>query len=222
MEFAHATGKSPALFAFNSEGACPQCEGLGYIPFDMHFLGDVKQFCDTCKGSRYSEEALQYRVRGLSIADVLRLTIEEAQNMFGRPEVQERLRLMHEVGLGYLEVGQSLGELSGGERQRLKIAERLTSRGKIYVLDEPTRGLHPADVAVLLRVLNRLIDAGNTLIVVEHDLDVIKTADWVVDLGPGGGSAGGHIVASGTPEEIAGAQTSRTGLALRPKLGIAL
>jgi len=217
-EFARETGRDPALFAFNSDGACPQCQGLGFIPFEMHFLGDIRQFCDACAGKRYSEEALKYRYRGRNISEVLHLTIEEAVNVFERPDVRERLGLLNDVGLGYLEVGQALGELSGGERQRLKIAEKLSSKGHIYILDEPTRGLHAADVAVLLQVLNRLIESGNTLVVVEHDLDVIKTADWIVDLGPGGGSVGGKVVASGTPEQVAAVSKSLTGAALRPKL----
>lgn len=210
-EFAAATRMPASLFAFNSAGACPACEGLGHISFDMHFLGDIKQVCEVCNGRRFKEETLQFRHRGHTIADVLDLTVEQVQDVFDGPDVRTRFKLLLDVGLGYLRIGQCLTELSGGERQRIKIAQRLSQRGHIYVLDEPTRGLHPADVALLVRVIDQLVDAGNTTIIVEHDLDVIKCSDWVVDLGPGGGNNGGRVVATGTPEEISGARESLTG-----------
>jgi excinuclease UvrABC ATPase subunit len=211
MEFSQATGMPASLFAFNSDGACPACEGLGYTRFDMHFLGDIKQICDVCNGRRFGDETLQYRYRGHTIADVLDLTVEQVQNVFRASDVRARFKMLLDVGLGYLRIGQTLTELSGGERQRVKIAQRLSQKGHIYVLDEPTRGLHPVDVAQLVCILDQLVNVGNTVIVVEHDLDLIKCSDWIVDLGPGGGEEGGRIVAEGTPETVAGTRESLTG-----------
>lgn len=219
-EFADATGMPPALFAFNSDGACPACEGLGYTQMDMHFLGDIKQICEVCNGRRFSEKTLRYRYRDHTIADILDLTVEQIQDIFQTEKVRTCFKLLLDVGLGYLRVGQSLTELSGGERQRVKIAQRLSQKGHIYVLDEPTSGLHPVDVALLINILERLVDTGNTVIVVEHDLDLIKYADWIVDLGPGGGKEGGKIIAEGTPEEIVRVKESITGQFLAKILGI--
>ncbi|TCW32007.1 excinuclease ABC A subunit [Marichromatium gracile] len=220
-EFARATGMPPSLFAFNSEGACPVCEGLGYTRLDMHFLGDLKEVCEACNGRRFNEKTLSYRYAGHTIADVLDLTVEQAQDVFRSPEVRKRFQILLEVGVGYLRLGQSLTELSGGERQRIKIAQRLSRKGYTYVLDEPTRGLHPVDVGMLVRILDRLVDAGNTVVVVEHDLDLVKCADWIVDLGPGGGTEGGTIVAEGTPEEVAANRNSVSGKYLAEALGMA-
>jgi len=217
-EFARAAGCAASLLVFNGGGACPVCNGLGYLQMDMHFLGDVRETCETCGGTRYAPEALSYRYQGLNIAQVLDLSLDEAVLFFADPDVRSRLQLLNDTGLGYLKLGQSLSDLSGGERQRLRIVERLSKRGQIYVLDEPTRGLHAADIGTLMHVLDRLIEAGNTLVVVEHDLDVIKSADYIVDLGPGGGAKGGRIMASGRPEEVARQPESLTGQALRAVL----
>lgn len=213
-EFADEAHCSPSLLAFNSSGACPVCGGLGYLQMDMHFLGDVREACESCGGSRFSPEALSYRYRNRTIADILDMSIEDAAGFFQDHDVRNRLSLLQKTGLGYLRVGQPLSDMSGGERQRLRIVERLSKKGQTYVLDEPTRGLHAADIGTLMRVLASLIEVGNTLVVVEHDLDVIKCADHIVDLGPRGGTNGGRIMASGRPEEIVEHPDSLTGRAL--------
>ena len=214
-EFACETGQSASLFTFNGEGGCKTCDGLGYKVMDMHFLGEMHQVCEVCQGSRYNDEALKYRYKGKSVADVLGMTIVEAQTFFGSSEVEHKLELLAAVGLGYLQLGQPLNTLSGGEAQRVKLASRLSVRGNIYVLDEPTTGLHFLDIDHLLSVINKLVDSGNTVIIVEHNLDIIKNADWVIDLGPEGGKNGGEIVAEGTPELIVRSQESHTGIYLR-------
>ena len=209
-EFAEATGQSKSLFSFNSEGGCPVCNGLGYQSIDMHFLGDVRQKCPECQGRRYSSEALQYEYKGKNIAEVLDMTVVEAQEFFDHAVIEQSLGLLGDVGLGYLRLGQPLDTLSGGEAQRVKLASRLNRKGNVYVLDEPTRGLHSADIACLLNVLDRLVEQQNTVIVIEHNLDVIKNADWIIDLGPEGGKNGGEIIAKGTPETVAQAKQSHT------------
>ncbi len=216
--FARETGQSVSLFTFNGQGACPSCKGLGQIALDMHFLGDIATTCEECRGERYRPAVLQHRVRGLSIADILRMTVSEAVPFFEEESIRKPLQLLLEVGLGYLRLGQPLNTLSGGERQRIKLASRLGKRGKIYALDEPTLGLHLADVQRLLTIFDRLVDGGNTVIVVEHNLDVVKNADWIIDLGPGGGRFGGRVVAQGTPEEVANAPGSKTGHYLAAEL----
>ena len=214
-EFAEATGQSKSLFSFNSEGGCPVCNGLGYQSIDMHFLGDVRQKCPECQGRRYSSEALQYEYKGKNIAEVLDMTVVEAQEFFDHAVIEQSLGLLGDVGLGYLRLGQPLDTLSGGEAQRVKLASRLNRKGNVYVLDEPTRGLHSADIACLLNVLDRLVEQQNTVIVIEHNLDVIKNADWIIDLGPEGGKNGGEIIAKGTPETVAQVAQSYTGKYLR-------
>lgn len=209
--FAESAGLSPSLFAFNSAGACEKCKGLGYETINMHFLGDVKRICEECKGKRYKEETLQYKYKGKTIADVLGMTVDEAKEFFNNREIVERLDLLSNVGLGYLQLGQSMDTLSGGEVQRVKLASGLSRSRQIYVLDEPTRGLHIADVDMLVTVMNKMVNKGNTLVVVEHNLEVIKNADWIVDLGPEGGEKGGYIVAEGTPEAIVKCRKSYTG-----------
>lgn len=209
--FAESAQLSPALFAFNSTGACEKCKGLGYETINMHFLGDVKRICEECKGKRYKAETLQYKYRGKTIADVLNMTIDEAKEFFDNREIVKRLDLLSNVGLGYLQLGQSMDTLSGGEVQRVKLASGLSKSGEIYVLDEPTRGLHIADVDMLVTVMDELVNQGNTLVVVEHNLEIIKNSDWIVDLGPEGGEKGGYIVAEGTPEEIMKCSKSYTG-----------
>ena len=213
---ARVRGYGPGRFSFNVKGGrCENCKGDGILKIEMQFLPDVYVQCEVCKGKRYNREALEIHYRGHSIADVLDMTIEEALDLFSAvPKVATKLRTMVEVGLGYVHLGQPATTLSGGEAQRVKLSTELSRRatGKtLYVLDEPTTGLHFADVEKLLQVLHRLVDAGNTVVVIEHNLDVIKTADWIVDLGPEGGIRGGLVVGEGTPEEIAAVPGSATG-----------
>ncbi|MEV4169112.1 excinuclease ABC subunit UvrA [Nonomuraea sp. NPDC049709] len=201
--FAGANGVAPGMFSFNSAGACPVCKGRGEIRTDLAFMDPVTRVCDLCGGSRYNAEALSYTVGGRTIADVLAMTADEAAAVFDLPGVGR----LGELGLGYLTLGQPLSTLSGGERQRLKLAHRLREHGQVYVFDEPTTGLHMADVDTLLALLDRLVGEGNTVIVVEHDLDVVKYADWVIDLGPEAGQHGGRVVFEGTPAELTEAST---------------
>jgi excinuclease ABC subunit A len=213
-------GYEPGRFSFNVEGGrCETCQGDGAIKIDMHFMTDVYVTCESCNGRRYNRETLDVTYRGKSIADVLEMTVEEALDFFQKvPKIAQPLRALRDVGLDYVALGQSATTLSGGEAQRIKLATELgkTATGKtIYLLDEPTTGLHFADIATLLEVFYRLRDQGNSLIVIEHNLDVIKCADWVIDLGPGGGGAGGKIVAQGTPQDVAKAKGSLTGRYLR-------
>jgi excinuclease ABC subunit A len=215
-------GYEPGRFSFNVEGGrCETCQGDGAIKIDMHFMTDVYVTCESCNGRRYNRETLDVTYRGKSIADVLEMTVEEALDFFQKvPKIAQPLRALRDVGLDYVALGQSATTLSGGEAQRIKLATELgkTATGKtIYLLDEPTTGLHFADIATLLEVFYRLRDQGNTLIVIEHNLDVIKCADWVIDLGPGGGGAGGKIVAQGTPQDVAKAKGSLTGRYLSEK-----
>ncbi len=213
-------GYLPGRFSFNVKGGrCEACEGDGVLKIEMHFLSDVYVTCDVCKGKRYNTETLEVTYKGLSIADVLALAVQEAVPIFQNiPTISEKLRTLVEVGLGYIQLGQSATTLSGGEAQRIKLAKELAKRstGKtLYLLDEPTTGLHFADIKQLLKVLHTLVDQGNTVVVIEHNLDVIKTADHVIDLGPEGGNKGGKIVATGTPEEIAEVEGSYTGQFLK-------
>lgn len=219
-EFARRVGQKASIFSFNSEGACKSCEGLGYHVMNMHFLGDVRQVCEECNGKRFNDEVLKYKYQGKNIDDILDMTATEAQSFFVLPKISRQLNLLVEVGLGYLRLGQTLDTLSGGEAQRLKLADRLSIPGNIYVLDEPTTGLHFDDINRLLSLLNRLVDAENTVIVVEHNLDVIKNADWIIDLGPGGGKDGGKVIAEGTPETVSLVQDSITAEYLRPLINV--
>ena len=209
-------GYKPGRFSFNVKGGrCEHCKGDGILKIEMQFLPDVYVPCEVCKGKRYNREALEIHYKGRSIADVLEMTIEEALEFFSPvPNVRAKLQTLHDVGLGYVHLGQPATTLSGGEAQRVKLATELSRRATgrtVYVLDEPTTGLHMADVEKLLHVLHRLVDAGNTVVVIEHNLDVVKTADWIVDLGPEGGERGGHVIAVGTPEQIAATPGSATG-----------
>jgi excinuclease ABC subunit A len=213
---ARMRGYQPGRFSFNVKGGrCEACAGDGQITIEMHFLPDVYVTCEVCGGKRYDRETLQVKYKGLSIAEVLDLSVEDAREVFKNvPKVARILATLDEVGLGYVKLGQSATTLSGGEAQRVKLATELCKRqtGRtLYVLDEPTTGLHADDVRKLLAILHRLVDLGNTVIVVEHNLDVIKTADWLVDLGPEGGSGGGRLVGTGTPEQIAQLSESHTG-----------
>jgi excinuclease ABC subunit A len=216
-------GYGPGRFSFNVKGGrCEACEGDGLVKIEMHFLPDVYVPCDVCKGKRYNRETLEVRFRGLSIADVLEQTVEDALAFFeNQPRVRQKLQTLFDVGLGYIHLGQSATTLSGGEAQRVKLAAELSKRDTgrtFYILDEPTTGLHFEDVRMLLTVLHRLVDRGNTVLVIEHNLDVIKTADWIIDLGPEGGLRGGDVVAAGTPEDVADVKESYTGQYLRGML----
>jgi excinuclease ABC subunit A len=220
---AKVRGYKPGRFSFNVRGGrCETCKGDGTIKIEMHFLPDVYVPCETCKGKRYNRETLEVRFKGKSIADVLEMSIEEALAFFAKiPKIRRRLQTLHDVGLDYVKLGQPATTLSGGEAQRVKLSAELSkvATGKtLYILDEPTTGLHFADIEKLLDVLQRLVDAGNTVLVIEHNLDVIKQADWIVDLGPEGGEAGGELIATGTPEQVAEVEGSFTGQFLRTAL----
>src|SRR5213079_2766541 len=217
---AKVRGYKPGRFSFNVKGGrCETCKGDGQIKIEMHFLPDVYVPCETCKGARYNRETLEVRFKGKSIADVLEMSVEEALRFFSKiPKIRRRLQTLHDVGLDYIKLGQPATTLSGGEAQRVKLAAELckVATGRtLYILDEPTTGLHFADIEKLLEVLQRLVDAGNTERVIEHNLDVIKQADWTVDLGPEGGEAGGEVIAAGTPEQVAEVEESFTGSYLR-------
>jgi len=219
-----ARGYKPGRFSFNVKGGrCEKCQGDGLIKIEMHFLPDVYVTCEECHGKRYNRETLEVKFKGLSIADVLDMTIEDAEAFFKAvPSIREKMRMLNEVGLGYVKVGQQATTLSGGEAQRVKLAKELARRSTgqtLYILDEPTTGLHFEDVRKLLEVLHRLVEGGNSVVVIEHNLDVIKTADWIIDLGPEGGVRGGEIVAEGTPEQVVKAERSFTGQYLAPLLG---
>ena len=223
---AKVRGYKPGRFSFNVRGGrCETCKGDGQIKIEMHFLPDVYVPCETCHGRRYNRETLEVRFKGKSIADVLEMSVEEALEFFAKiPKIRRRLQTLHDVGLDYIRLGQPATTLSGGEAQRVKLAAELSkvATGRtLYILDEPTTGLHFADIEKLLEVLQRLVDSGNTVLVIEHNLDVIKQADWIVDLGPEGGEAGGEVIAAGTPEDVAAVEESYTGRYLRQVLGSA-
>ncbi len=216
-------GYGPGRFSFNVKGGrCEACQGDGLVKVEMHFLPDVYVPCEVCKGRRYNRETLEVRYKGKSIADVLDLSVADALEFFeSQPRIRAKLELLNDVGLGYIHLGQSATTLSGGEAQRVKLATELAKRDTgrtLYILDEPTTGLHFEDVRLLLEVLHRLVDKGNTVVVIEHNLDVVKTADWVIDLGPEGGEAGGEVVVAGTPEQVARHKSSHTGAFLRKTL----
>ncbi|MDH3296035.1 MAG: excinuclease ABC subunit UvrA, partial [Acidimicrobiia bacterium] len=213
---AKVRGYQPGRFSFNvAGGRCETCSGDGTLKIEMHFLPDVYVPCEVCKGARYNRDTLEIRFKGKSIADVLDMPIEEALEFFAnQPPIARHLQTLVDVGLGYVRLGQPAPTLSGGEAQRVKLASELAKRSTghtIYLLDEPTTGLHFEDIRRLLTVLSRLVDQGNTVLVIEHNLDVIKTADWIIDLGPNGGDGGGTVVATGTPEDLAAHSTSHTG-----------
>ncbi|PYT35887.1 MAG: excinuclease ABC subunit A, partial [Acidobacteria bacterium] len=217
-------GYKPGRFSFNVKGGrCEACQGDGLRRIEMNFLPDVYVTCDVCHGRRYNRETLEVKFKGLSIADLLDTTVEDALPVLENiPQIRAKLETLHDVGLGYIHLGQSSTTLSGGEAQRIKLARELSKRqtGRtFYLLDEPTTGLHFDDVRKLLDVLRRLVDLGNTVVVIEHNLDVMKTADWIIDLGPDGGEDGGRVVASGTPEQVMRSKKSYTAEALRRLLG---
>jgi excinuclease ABC subunit A len=216
-------GYRPGRFSFNVKGGrCEACQGDGIIRIEMQFLPDVYVPCEVCHGRRYNREALEIKFKGKSIADVLDMTVDEALRFFENiPPIRRKLQTLYDVGLGYIRLGQPATTLSGGEAQRVKLARELSRKATgrtLYILDEPTTGLHFADIARLLQVLNRLVDAGNTVIIIEHNMDVIKSADWIIDLGPEGGDAGGWVIAEGTPEQVAEMPHSYTGQFLKKVL----
>lgn len=202
---------SPSLFSFNSNGACPECQGLGFIFTDLAFLEPVKTVCETCEGKRFKPEVLEYKVQDKSITDVLEMTVEQSLTFFKTKDVLHKLKAMNDVGLNYLTLGQPLSTLSGGECQRIKLAGELHKNGSIYVMDEPTTGLHMSDTGHLLEIIDHLVDQGNSVIVIEHNTEVMKHADWIIDLGPEGGHKGGQILFEGTPADLLHAEQSLTG-----------
>lgn len=222
-EDAKLRGYKPGRFSFNIRGGrCEACQGDGEIKIEMHFLPDVFVMCEVCKGKRYNRETLEVKYKGKTIYDVLDMTVEEAIKFFEKiPRIANKLKLINDVGLGYIKLGQSSTTLSGGEAQRVKLSTELSKKSTgntLYLLDEPTTGLHFDDISKLLKILNKLVDAGNTVIVIEHNLEVIKTADFIIDLGPEGGDMGGNIVATGSPEKISKIKDSYTGNYLKQYL----
>jgi excinuclease UvrABC ATPase subunit len=208
--FASANKVNAALFSFNSKGACENCQGLGVIYTDLAFLSEAKTPCEVCEGRRFKDEVLQYKLNGKNISEVLALKVEDALEYFELPEVKKKLQAMSDVGLDYLSLGQPLSTLSGGECQRIKLASELHKKGSVYIMDEPTTGLHMSDIGRLMEVINRLVDTGNTVVIIEHNLHVIKNADWIIDMGPEGGSKGGQVMFEGTPKQLLSAKRSLT------------
>jgi excinuclease UvrABC ATPase subunit len=213
--FATANKVNPSLFSFNSKGACENCQGLGVIYTDLAFLSEAKTPCEVCEGRRFKDEVLEYKLKGKNISEVLAMKVEEALEYFEIPEVKKKLQAMSDVGLDYLSLGQPLSTLSGGECQRIKLASELHKKGSVYIMDEPTTGLHMSDIGHLMEVINRLVDTGNTVVVIEHNLHIIKNADWIIDMGPEGGSKGGQVMFEGTPKQLIGAKRSITSEYLR-------
>lgn len=208
--FAAANKVQPALFSFNSKGACENCQGLGVIYTELSFFDSVKSPCEVCEGRRFKDEVLEYKLNGKNISEVLAMNVGQALEYFEMPEVKKKLQAMSDVGLDYLSLGQPLSTLSGGECQRIKLASELHKKGSVYIMDEPTTGLHMSDIGHLMEVINRLVDTGNTVVVIEHNLHVIKNADWIIDMGPEGGSKGGEVIFEGTPKQLLSAKRSLT------------
>ena len=217
--FAKVNKVSPGLFSFNSTGACEHCQGLGVIYTELAYMDEVKMPCEVCGGKRFKDEVLAYTFQGKSISDVLNMPVREALDFFDTKEVGQEVRrkiqALSDVGLDYLTLGQPLSTLSGGECQRLKLASELHKKGSVYVMDEPTTGLHMSDMSHLLAIINRLVDAGNTVIVIEHNLAIIKNADWIIDMGPEGGNKGGRVMFEGTPQQLVKSKQSLTSTYLR-------
>jgi excinuclease UvrABC ATPase subunit len=208
--FALANKVQPSLFSFNSKGACENCQGLGVVYTELSFFDSVKSPCEVCEGRRFKDEVLKYKLNGKNISEVLSMNVQQALEYFELPEVKKKLQAMSDVGLDYLGLGQPLSTLSGGECQRIKLASELHKKGSIYIMDEPTTGLHMSDIGHLMQVINRLVDTGNTVVVIEHNLHVIKNADWIIDMGPEGGSKGGQVMFEGTPRQLLTAKRSLT------------
>lgn len=217
--YARYTGQSPSLFSFNSEGCCPECSGKGYIETDMHYLGNVRNICDVCSGRRYRDNVLKFGYHGKNISEVLEMTVSEALKFFeDEKDIVKNLEILERIGLEYITLGQPLNTLSGGEGQRLKLSKKLSQRGNMYIFDEPTRGLHPKDTEKFINVLRLLVKLHNTVIVIEHNLDVIAQADWIIDMGPEGGKNGGKVVFQGAVKNILNCEASLTGRYLRERL----
>ena len=214
-EFAAATQGEASLFSFNSKGACTKCNGQGVLSFELHFLDAVKTVCDECDGKRYHADVLELNYQGQNIADVLNMTVNQADEFFKVPKINKHLKILREVGLGYLRLGQTLSSLSGGESQRLKIATELGRESNIYIMDEPTTGLHMSDIDNFYQIVKRLVDHNNTVIIIEHNLDIIKYADWIIDMGPEGGKNGGQVLFEGTPENLIKSGEGHTGIFLK-------
>ncbi|MCR2043031.1 ATP-binding cassette domain-containing protein [Anaerosalibacter massiliensis] len=208
--FSKANNVKPALFSFNSQGACPNCKGLGVTYTDLAFMDTVVNVCEVCQGNRFIDEALSYKLHGKNISEVLNMTVDEALDFFHEKEISTVLKRLADVGITYITLGQPLNTLSGGELQRIKLADELESNGNIYVLDEPTTGLHMSDISQLLKILDRLVEQGSTVIVIEHNLDVISQADWIIDLGPFAGQNGGRIMFEGLPKDLINCNSSIT------------
>jgi excinuclease UvrABC ATPase subunit len=219
-EFATVTQSDASLFSFNSKGACPKCNGQGLLTFELHFLDSVKTLCDECEGKRYHTEVLELKYQGKSIAEVLDMTINQACDFFKVAKIMKHLELLQKVGLGYLKLGQSLSSLSGGESQRLKIATELKNEGNIYIMDEPTTGLHMSDIDNFYKIVKSLVANNNTVIIIEHNLDIIQYADWIIDMGPEGGKNGGELIFEGLPEDLVKCKRSVTGRYLKPIIEI--
>lgn len=217
-EFASATGADPSLFSFNSKGACLKCNGQGILSYELHFLDSVKTVCDECDGKRYHAEVLQLKYEGNTIADVLGMPVSQAMEFFRNNKIRKQLQLLKRVGLGYIKLGQSLSTFSGGESQRLKIAVELCREGNIYIMDEPTTGLHMSDIHNFYGIIKSLVGCNNTVIIIEHNLDIIKYADWIIDMGPEGGKCGGEVVFEGVPEDLIKEKRSYTGRYLKDVL----
>jgi excinuclease UvrABC ATPase subunit len=214
--FAKANQANPSLFSFNSKGACENCQGLGVVYIDLSYFDQVKIPCEVCDGKRFKDEVLAYKLNGKSISDVLNMSAQEALAFFDSKEIVRKLQALNDVGLNYLTLGQPLSTLSGGESQRIKLASELHKKGSIYIMDEPTTGLHMSDISHLLTIINRLVDTGNTVIIIEHNQTIIKNADWVIDMGPEGGNKGGRVMFEGTPAQLLQATQSLTSAYLRP------
>jgi excinuclease UvrABC ATPase subunit len=214
-EFASETGAEASLFSFNSKGACPKCNGQGVVSMELHFLDAVKTHCDECDGKRYNPQALQYKYKNMNIADVLDLTVNQALEFFTTTRIKKHLKVLQDVGLGYLKIGQPLSTLSGGEAQRLKIATELHNESNIYIMDEPTTGLHMSDIDNFYRIVKSLVNNRNTVVIIEHNLDIIKHADWIIDMGPEGGKNGGELIFEGTPADLIHCERSYTGKYLK-------
>lgn len=214
-EFAAATGADASMFSFNSKGACPKCNGQGVLSFELHFLDAVKTHCDECDGKRYNPEVLQLNYKNYNIAQVLDMSVNQAIDFFTSSRIKKHLKILSDVGLGYLKIGQPLNTLSGGEAQRLKIATELHNESNIYIMDEPTTGLHMSDIENFYRIVKALVENKNTVVIIEHNLDIIKHADWIIDMGPEGGRFGGELIFQGIPEDLMLCERSYTGKYLK-------
>ncbi len=208
--FAKANGVNASLFSSNSKGACENCNGSGIIETNLAFMENIKSTCDVCEGKKYKKEVLDYKLHGENIIEVLEMSVSDAIEFFNLRSVKSKLQSIENMGIGYLTLGQTLDTLSGGECQRLKLASELHNESSIYILDEPTTGLHMADIEKFISIVENIVDSGNTVIIIEHNVDIIKRADWIIDMGPDGGTKGGEIIFEGTPKQLCNCQVSLT------------